>query len=70
MYLEVPILVCSPSVKNTLVLSPLCDPPSGELTCMSQERACATTLVQPSLRRTHLYGNLPDNNVIVDSNRC
>jgi hypothetical protein len=26
--------------------------------------------VQPSLRRTHLYGNLPYNNVIVGSNRC
>jgi hypothetical protein len=33
--LEVPILVCSPSVsKNTLGLLPLCNPPSGEPTCM------------------------------------
>jgi hypothetical protein len=49
-YLEVPILVYSPSV--------------------SQEHPWATALVQPSLRRTHLYGNLPYNNVIVGSNRC
>jgi len=46
--LEVPILVCSPSV--------------------SQEHPWATALVQPSLRRTHLYGNLSYNNVIVGSN--
>jgi hypothetical protein len=31
---EVPILVCSPSTKNALALPPLCDPPSGEPTCM------------------------------------
>jgi hypothetical protein len=29
-YMEVPILMCSPSVGNTLVLVPLCDPRSGE----------------------------------------
>jgi hypothetical protein len=28
MYMEVPILMCSPSVKNVLGLPPLCDPPS------------------------------------------
>jgi hypothetical protein len=39
-YVEVPILVCSPLVGNTLGLF---------------------ALVQLSLRRTHLYGNLPYN---------
>jgi hypothetical protein len=33
-YVEVPILVCSPSVSNTLKLSPLCDPPLGKPTHM------------------------------------
>jgi hypothetical protein len=33
-YVEVPILVCSPSVRNALGLLPSCDPPSGEPTCM------------------------------------
>jgi hypothetical protein len=32
--LEVPILVCSPSIGNTLWLPPSCDPPSGEPTHM------------------------------------
>jgi hypothetical protein len=33
-YVEVPILVCSPSVGNALGLPPLCDPPAGEPTHM------------------------------------
>jgi hypothetical protein len=33
-YVEVPILVCFPSVRNTFKLSPLCDPPSGKPTHM------------------------------------
>jgi hypothetical protein len=34
-YMEIPILVCSPSVGNTLRLLPLCNPPSREPpTCM------------------------------------
>jgi len=33
-YVEVPILVCSPSVGNALRLPPLCDSPSGEPTHM------------------------------------
>jgi hypothetical protein len=32
--LEVPILVCSPSIGNALWLPPSCDPPSGEPTHM------------------------------------
>jgi hypothetical protein len=43
MYAEVPILVCSPSVGNTLGLLPSCN---------------------SSLRRTHLYWNLPYNQVL------
>jgi hypothetical protein len=31
-YVEVPILVCSPSVENALKIPPLCDPPSGKPT--------------------------------------
>ncbi len=31
-FVEVPILVCSPSVENALGLLPLCNPPSGEPT--------------------------------------
>jgi hypothetical protein len=31
-FVEVPILVCSPSVGNGLGLLPLCNPPSGEPT--------------------------------------
>jgi hypothetical protein len=34
MYLEVPILVCSPLVGDALGLPPLCDLPSGEPTHM------------------------------------
>jgi hypothetical protein len=34
MYVEVPILVCFPSVVNALGLPPSCDPPSGEPTHM------------------------------------
>jgi hypothetical protein len=34
MYVEVPILVCSPSVGNTLGLLPSSNPPSGEPTCI------------------------------------
>jgi hypothetical protein len=34
MYVEVPILVCSPWVGNTLGLPPSCNPPSGEPTSM------------------------------------
>jgi hypothetical protein len=30
--MEVPILVCSPSIENTLRLPPWCNPPSGEPT--------------------------------------
>jgi hypothetical protein len=33
-YVEVPILVCSPSVENILEIPPLCDPPSGKPTRM------------------------------------
>jgi oligoribonuclease (3'-5' exoribonuclease) len=33
-YMEVPILMCSPSVGNTLRLLPSCDPPSAEPTRM------------------------------------
>jgi hypothetical protein len=31
---EVPILMCSPTVENALGLPPSCDPPSGEPTRM------------------------------------
>jgi hypothetical protein len=41
---EVPILMCSPTVENALGLPPSCDPP---------------------FRRTHSYGNLPYNIIIV-----
>jgi hypothetical protein len=34
MSVEVPILMCSPTVENTLGLPPSCDPPSGEPTRM------------------------------------
>jgi hypothetical protein len=34
MYVEVPILMCSSSIKNMLRLPPSCDPPSGEPTRM------------------------------------
>jgi hypothetical protein len=34
LYVEVPILKCSSSFGNALRLPPLCNPPSGEPTCM------------------------------------
>ncbi len=36
-YVEVPILVCSPSVGNTLGLPCSCETPSGEPTCMGTQ---------------------------------
>jgi hypothetical protein len=64
-YVEVPILVCSPSVRNALQATALMQPSlrrahSDVLHPLGMPFR-ATALVQPSLRRAHSYGNLPYN---------
>ncbi len=70
MYVEVPILVCSPLVGNALRANTLVQPSLRRahsevpiLMCspLVGNALWANTLVQPSLRRAHSYGNLPYN---------
>ncbi len=60
-YVEIPILVCSPLVRNALRLPPWCDPPSGEPTCMGTSSTTKSLSVSPNLTfpEWNMCGELP-----------